>query len=373
MEAKCPHCGQIREYDENAVSNPNTPPCCNMAGVSGPATPFAESLAAGTGPASTATEETAEQQAGDQTAPGGFGSSIPWEQRRGFLDFQAYWQTTRGILFHPAQSFAQWNPPVEMEGALLFLVTFGSLGQILAQYWVMFLRDTMTTSAGVAQDWFGFSLFILKAPFLVLLSTLISAAVIHFFLFLLRSDIGKVEQDLCTLCLPLRRLGLPAAHPRRRFVPCPHLGFGVRRLRPARTAPHHYLARHYGLFPAAHHHADLVVLPDVADCRRRTGCAAGFSWVVSHPDPSQPPTVELSRPSPRARIMSLTLRRVSPTVNATKEGYGRTLMRLSPVPVASGAVGKYRWMDGLSSVGVRVRSSFYEMNVEFTLERENER
>ena len=126
-----------------------------------------------------------------KSAPYGFGNSIPWEQRRGFLDFQAYWQTTRGILFHPAQSFAQWNPPVEMEGALLFLVTFGSLGQILAQYWVMFLRDSMTTSAGVAQDWFGFSLFILKAPFLVLLSTLISAAVIHFFLFLLRATSGK--------------------------------------------------------------------------------------------------------------------------------------------------------------------------------------
>lgn len=191
MEAKCPHCGQIREYDEKAVSNPNTSPCCNMVGVSGPAAPFAESMAAGTRPASTATEETAEQQAGDQSAPGGLGSSIPWEQRRGFLDFQAYWQTTRSILFHPAQSFAQWNPPVEMEGALLFLVTFGSLGQILAQYWVMFLRDTMATSAGVAQDWFGFSLFILKAPFLVLLSTLISAAVIHFFLFLLGATSEK--------------------------------------------------------------------------------------------------------------------------------------------------------------------------------------
>jgi hypothetical protein len=191
MEAKCPHCGQLREYDEDADSNHNTPPCCNMAGVAVPATPFAESLEAGTGPAPTATEETAEQQAGDQTAYDGFGSSIPWEQRRGFLDFQAYWQTTRGILFHPAQSFAQWKPPVEMEGALLFLVIFGSLGQILAQYWVMFLRDSMTTPVGTAQDWFEFSIFILKAPFLVLLSTLFSAAVIHFFLFLLRATSEK--------------------------------------------------------------------------------------------------------------------------------------------------------------------------------------
>lgn len=191
MEAKCPHCGQLREYDENADLNPNTPPCCNIAGVSGPATPLAESLSAGTGPASTATEETVEQQANDQIAPEGFGSSIPWEQRRGFLDFQAYWQTTRGILFHPAQSFARWNPPVEMEGALLFLVIFGSLGQILAQYWVTFVSESMTTPLGVAQDWFDFSLFILKAPLLVLLSTLFSAAVIHFFLFLLRATSEK--------------------------------------------------------------------------------------------------------------------------------------------------------------------------------------
>jgi hypothetical protein len=191
MEAKCPHCGQLREYVENGDSNPSTPPCCSMAGVNGPAAPFAESLAAGTEPAPTATEETAEQQAGDQTTSDGLGSTIPWEQRRGFLDFQAYWQTTRGILFHPAQSFAQWNPPEEMEGALLFLVIFGSLGQILAQYWVMFVHESITTQLGTAQDWFGFSLFILKAPFLVLLSTLFSAAVIHFFLFLLRGTSEK--------------------------------------------------------------------------------------------------------------------------------------------------------------------------------------
>jgi hypothetical protein len=45
----------------------------------------------------------------------------------------------------------------------------------------------MGSSLGIPEDWLGFGLFALKAPFLVLLSSLVSAAIIHFFLFLLRA------------------------------------------------------------------------------------------------------------------------------------------------------------------------------------------
>ncbi len=188
MQTQCPRCGRFHEVDEDVVYNPSAHPCCSPNGTTELLPPVSGSLTSEVAPPSATAEETAEQQQTSEATPSSeAATNIPWEGRRGFLDFQAYWQTTQGILFHPAQSFAQWKPPGQMEGALLFLVIFGSLGHILAHYWLMFLQNVTGSSVGAAEDWLGFGLFALKAPFLVLLSSFVSAAIIHFFLFLLRA------------------------------------------------------------------------------------------------------------------------------------------------------------------------------------------
>ena len=188
MQSQCPRCGRLHEVDEDAADDIGTPPCCDPNGTNGLLSTVSGSLAAEADLPSTSNDETAEQPQADESIPAGNAATpIPWEERRGFLDLGAYWQTTQGILFHPARSFAQWNPPGDMEGALLFLVVFGSMGHILAHYWLMFLQNDMAAAVGMPGDWLGFGLFALKAPFLVLLSSLVSAAIIHFFMFLLRA------------------------------------------------------------------------------------------------------------------------------------------------------------------------------------------
>ena len=188
MHSQCPRCGLFHETDDPLTGDNQPHPCCSADGAtellatdSGPFIPAVD-------PTSTTAEGTSEQpQTSEATPFNNATTNIPWEERRGLLDFRAYWQTTQGILFHPAQSFAQWNPPGDMEGALLFLVVFGSVGHILANYWLMFLQNDIGASVGIPEHWLGFGLFALKAPFLVLLSSLVSAAIVHFFMFLLRA------------------------------------------------------------------------------------------------------------------------------------------------------------------------------------------
>ncbi|HAA02743.1 MAG TPA: hypothetical protein DCE18_05150 [Syntrophobacteraceae bacterium] len=188
MQIQCPRCGQFHDVDGDAAHTPDAYPCCSPLPDTAVPPPGSASLTAEAEPPFAAENEAEERHRTNEEALTSNPSiSIPWEERRGFLDLQAYWKTTQGILFHPSQSFAQWNPPREMEGALIFLVIFGSLGQILAHYWLMFLQSAMGSLVIVGEDWLGFGLFALKAPFLVLFSGLVSAAVIHFFLFLLRA------------------------------------------------------------------------------------------------------------------------------------------------------------------------------------------
>jgi hypothetical protein len=113
---------------------------------------------------------------------------FPWEKRQGFMDLKAYWQTTRGVMLHPGESLVHWGPPRDMESALLFLVMFGSVGEILANYWVRLLPLASGKAAGSLDNLISFGLFMLKAPLLVLITTLSASLLIHFFLFLLRAS-----------------------------------------------------------------------------------------------------------------------------------------------------------------------------------------
>jgi hypothetical protein len=184
MLTQCPHCGQSHELDRDGQQD-SCPPSHPTDGIKASPLPLVTFLPDSEESSDCLEESASDRQWGESPAEAAR-MPIPWEERSCFLDYTAYWQTTRSILFHPARSFARWSPPKDMEGALLFLVIFGSLGQILASYWVRFFQASTAGSAAPTESWISFGLFILQTPFLVLLSTFLAGVMTHFFLFLLR-------------------------------------------------------------------------------------------------------------------------------------------------------------------------------------------
>jgi hypothetical protein len=186
MLTKCPYCGQVHEFDATLPQEHASPACpVDAMAPASPPLPVTFILEDEGPPAETGGTPEAQSSApsGNDHAP----TAIPWEGRTGALDFKAYWRTTRGILLHPAHSFARWDAPADMEGALLFLVFFGSFGQVLANYWVRLLQAGTASTAAPADNWIAFGLFVLQAPLMVLVSTFLTAVLTHFFLFLLRA------------------------------------------------------------------------------------------------------------------------------------------------------------------------------------------
>ena len=181
---QCPHCGQTHELHNGDQQDP-FPPSHPTDGVKASPQPLVTFLPDSEESLGCLEESASDPQRGEPPTEAAR-MPIPWEERSSPLDLMAYWQTTRCILFHPAQSFARWSPPKDMEGALLFLVIFGSLGQILADYWIRLIKAGAAGSVTPADGWIGFGLFILQAPFLVLIWTFLCGMITHFFLFLLR-------------------------------------------------------------------------------------------------------------------------------------------------------------------------------------------
>jgi hypothetical protein len=184
MLTQCPHCGQTHEL-HNGDRQDSCPPSEPTNGMKA-SPPQLVTFLPDSEDSSGCLEKSASAPQRDESPTEEPPMLIPWEERSSPLDLMAYWQTTRCILFHPAQSFARWSPPKDMEGALWFLVIFGSLGQILANYWIRLIQAGAADSAAPADGWIGFGLFILQAPFLALIWTFLVGLITHFFLFLLR-------------------------------------------------------------------------------------------------------------------------------------------------------------------------------------------
>ncbi len=184
MLTKCPHCGQIHQSQGEGAGDASPP--VDKDGMTGSSLPLSPTSPSTSDNSFSFPPECLESPSPEEPEAQHVRTPIPWEERHGILDIGAYWRTTRCILLHPARSFAMWNPPEDMEGALLFLVIFGSLGQILANYWVRFLQMSIANTSVSSDNWIDFGLSVLQAPFLVLVSTFLSGVLMHFFLLLLR-------------------------------------------------------------------------------------------------------------------------------------------------------------------------------------------
>jgi predicted Zn finger-like uncharacterized protein len=185
MLITCPRCSKSYLIDSNQISDSLADVTCLSCGTLLELPLPAPTAGAGGEPPAVADSGPGQEHEACVTMGGA--ETIPWENRLGFWDLKAYWQTTRSILLHPGQSFVRWGPPRDGEAALLFLLVFGSAGEVLADYWLRVLQLATGNSSGSVDNLTSFGLFILKAPLLVLLATLIGSLVIHFFLFLLHA------------------------------------------------------------------------------------------------------------------------------------------------------------------------------------------
>jgi hypothetical protein len=64
---------------------------------------------------------------------------LDWEMRSSWLDVAAFWRTSKAILFRPSAVFSDLNYEAGIGSALVFLLIYGSLGQIIGRYWITLL------------------------------------------------------------------------------------------------------------------------------------------------------------------------------------------------------------------------------------------
>ena len=194
MVIQCPHCGHSYSVDSSQPVDLTAQTPCRVCAV--PVAPQPPDLVENTTGAADAAMAQTEEAAPGNPEPD---AVPPWERRTGCLDLRAYWATTRAILFHPGQSFRQWGPRNDIEGALLFLLIYGSAGQVLGNYWLKLLHLLGGKSPASSLESIDFILFVLKAPFIVLLSTFLTSGIVHFLLFLTRASKEPWKQTFALL------------------------------------------------------------------------------------------------------------------------------------------------------------------------------
>ncbi len=136
----------------------------------------------------------ADQQ--DPTAPSGAEAElqpqphhqIDWEARTSWLDLIAFWRTSKNILFHPAGTFTALNYEAGIHSSIVYLLVYGSLGQIIGRYWFTLLGIRYGILEGNALDnTIHFGVAVLLTPIVLLASIFVVACLVHLVLRILRA------------------------------------------------------------------------------------------------------------------------------------------------------------------------------------------
>jgi len=173
MLIRCPHCkftGALREESRLAADHTLYCPRCQ--------TPLSF----------------ADQQ--DRTAASGAEAEsqpkphhqIEWEARTSWLDFSTFWRTSKDILFHPAVTFTTLNYEAGIRSSLVYLLVYGSLGQIIGRYWFTLLGIRYGILESNALDnTIHFGVAVLLTPIVLLASIFVVACLVHLVLRILRA------------------------------------------------------------------------------------------------------------------------------------------------------------------------------------------
>jgi len=105
---------------------------------------------------------------------------VKWEARASWLDMAAFWQTTKNILFHPAVTFTTLNYEAGISSSLVYLLVYGSLGQIIGRYWFTLLGIRYGILEGNAlSNTIHFGGVVLLTPIMLFASIFIVAGLVH--------------------------------------------------------------------------------------------------------------------------------------------------------------------------------------------------
>ena len=113
---------------------------------------------------------------------------IDWEARTSWLDLSACWRTSKNILFRPAATFAALNYEAGIRSSMVYLLVYGSLGQIIGRYWFTLLGIRYGILEGNAlANTVHFAVAVLLTPIVLFAFILVVAGLVHLVLRILRA------------------------------------------------------------------------------------------------------------------------------------------------------------------------------------------
>ncbi|NIQ90534.1 MAG: hypothetical protein GWN93_16505, partial [Deltaproteobacteria bacterium] len=113
---------------------------------------------------------------------------IDWEERTSWLDLAAFWRTSKSILFRPAATFTALNYEAGVRSSMVYLLVYGSLGQIIGRYWFTLLGIRYGILEGNAlANTVHFAMAVLLTPIVLLAFILVVAGLVHLVLRILRA------------------------------------------------------------------------------------------------------------------------------------------------------------------------------------------
>jgi hypothetical protein len=105
---------------------------------------------------------------------------VDWEMRSSWLDVAAFWRTSKSILFRPSGIFSALNYDSGIGNSLVYLLIYGSLGQIIGRYWLTILGIHYGIEQGGALDnTLHFAGTMVLTPVIFLLLILVAAGLVH--------------------------------------------------------------------------------------------------------------------------------------------------------------------------------------------------
>jgi hypothetical protein len=114
---------------------------------------------------------------------------VDWEMRSSWLDVAAFWRTSKSILFRPSAIFTALNYDAGIGNALVYLLIYGSLGQIIGRFWITILGIHYGTIESNALDnTVRFAGTILLTPVLFLALIFLAAGLVHLVLRILLAN-----------------------------------------------------------------------------------------------------------------------------------------------------------------------------------------
>ena len=108
---------------------------------------------------------------------------VNWEGRESWLDMAAFWRTSKSFLLRPSATFSSLNYDTGIGSALVYLLIYGSLGQIIGRYWFTLLGIHYGILEGnPLSNTLRFAATALFTPPLFLAFVFVAAVLVHFVL-----------------------------------------------------------------------------------------------------------------------------------------------------------------------------------------------